>query len=72
MTYLETQQNDAQAAREEARRLRTKMKTFQKYDVDFAWASNGTVLNFILFYNIYVFCLFDCPPSFREKSANTW
>lgn len=31
MSYLETQQNDAQAAREEARRLRTKMKTFQKY-----------------------------------------
>lgn len=33
MSYLETQQNDAQAAREEARRLRTKMKTFQNLDV---------------------------------------
>lgn len=31
MTYLETQQNDAQAAKEEARRLRTKMKTFERY-----------------------------------------
>ncbi|XP_041815279.1 E3 ubiquitin-protein ligase TRAIP [Chelmon rostratus] len=33
MTYLETQQNDAQAAKEEARRLRTKMKTFESLDV---------------------------------------
>lgn len=33
MSYLETQQNEAQAAREEARRLRTKMKTFQNLDV---------------------------------------
>lgn len=31
MTYLETQQNDVQAAKEEARRLRTKMKTFERY-----------------------------------------
>lgn len=31
MSYLEIQQNDAKAAKEEARRLRTKMKTFQKY-----------------------------------------
>lgn len=31
MSYLETKQNDAQAAKEEARRLRTKMKTFEKY-----------------------------------------
>ncbi|KAM8757891.1 E3 ubiquitin-protein ligase TRAIP isoform 1-T2 [Acanthopagrus schlegelii] len=33
MTYLETQQNDVQAAKEEARRLRTKMKTFESLDV---------------------------------------
>ncbi|XP_070814809.1 E3 ubiquitin-protein ligase TRAIP [Chaetodon trifascialis] len=33
MTYLETQQNEAQAAKEEARRLRTKMKTFESLDV---------------------------------------
>ncbi|XP_067444351.1 E3 ubiquitin-protein ligase TRAIP [Thunnus thynnus] len=33
MTYLETQHNDAQAAKEEARRLRTKMKTFESLDV---------------------------------------
>lgn len=31
MTYLQMQQNEAQAAKEEARRLRTKMKTFEKY-----------------------------------------
>lgn len=31
MTYLETQQNETQAAKEEARRLRTKMKTFERY-----------------------------------------
>uniref|UniRef100_A0A671WRA3 TRAF-interacting protein n=1 Tax=Sparus aurata TaxID=8175 RepID=A0A671WRA3_SPAAU len=33
MTYLETQQNDVQAAKEEAWRLRTKMKTFESLDV---------------------------------------
>ncbi|XP_056131006.1 E3 ubiquitin-protein ligase TRAIP [Lampris incognitus] len=33
MAYLETQQYDVQAAREEARRLRTKMKTFESLDV---------------------------------------
>uniref|UniRef100_A0A672YNF2 TRAF-interacting protein n=1 Tax=Sphaeramia orbicularis TaxID=375764 RepID=A0A672YNF2_9TELE len=33
MTFLETQQNDIQAAKEEARRLRTKMKTFESLDV---------------------------------------
>uniref|UniRef100_H3C3B8 TRAF-interacting protein n=1 Tax=Tetraodon nigroviridis TaxID=99883 RepID=H3C3B8_TETNG len=33
MTYLESQHNDAQAAREEARRLRVKMKTFESLDV---------------------------------------
>nr|CBN80995.1 TRAF-interacting protein [Dicentrarchus labrax] len=33
MTYLETQQNEAQAAKDEARRLRTKMKTFESLDV---------------------------------------
>ncbi|XP_070759539.1 E3 ubiquitin-protein ligase TRAIP [Enoplosus armatus] len=33
MTYLETQQNDFQAAKEEARRLRSKMKTFESLDV---------------------------------------
>ncbi|XP_028260696.1 E3 ubiquitin-protein ligase TRAIP [Parambassis ranga] len=33
MTYLETQQNDVQAAKEEVRRLRTKMKTFESLDV---------------------------------------
>ncbi|GAA6221773.1 E3 ubiquitin-protein ligase TRAIP [Lates japonicus] len=33
MTYLETQQNEVQAAKEEARRLRTKMKTFESLDV---------------------------------------
>ncbi|KAM7402624.1 hypothetical protein PAMP_017847 [Pampus punctatissimus] len=33
MTYLETQHNDVQAAKEEARRLRTKMKTFESLDV---------------------------------------
>lgn len=31
MTYLETQQNEAQAAKDEARRLRTKLKTFERY-----------------------------------------
>ncbi|TDH14608.1 hypothetical protein EPR50_G00044030 [Perca flavescens] len=33
MTYLETQQNETQAAKEEARRLRTKMKTFESLDM---------------------------------------
>ncbi|XP_072238910.1 E3 ubiquitin-protein ligase TRAIP [Leuresthes tenuis] len=33
MTYLETQQNEVQAAKEEVRRLRTKMKTFESLDV---------------------------------------
>lgn len=33
MTYLETQQNETQAAKEEARRLRTRMKTFESLDV---------------------------------------
>uniref|UniRef100_A0A8C4YXQ9 TRAF-interacting protein n=1 Tax=Gadus morhua TaxID=8049 RepID=A0A8C4YXQ9_GADMO len=32
MTYLETQQNDAQLAKEEARRLKTKMKTYESLD----------------------------------------
>ena len=31
MTYLETQQNDVQAAKDEARRLKVKMKTFERY-----------------------------------------
>lgn len=35
MTYLESQHNDAQAAREEARRLRLKIKTFERYVVSF-------------------------------------
>ncbi|KAF7656871.1 hypothetical protein LDENG_00034660 [Lucifuga dentata] len=33
MTYLENHQNEAQAAKEEARRLRTKLKTFESLDV---------------------------------------
>nr|XP_046240665.1 E3 ubiquitin-protein ligase TRAIP [Scatophagus argus] len=33
MGYLETQHNEVQAAKEEARRLRTKMKTFESLDV---------------------------------------
>ncbi|KAM6927635.1 E3 ubiquitin-protein ligase TRAIP [Xenentodon cancila] len=33
MTYLETQQNDVQAAKDEVRRLRAKMKTFEGLDV---------------------------------------
>ncbi|XP_045884519.1 E3 ubiquitin-protein ligase TRAIP [Micropterus dolomieu] len=33
MTYLEMQHNEAQAAKEEARRLRTKMKTFESLDM---------------------------------------
>lgn len=33
MTYLETKQNDIQAAKEEARRLRVKMKTFESLDI---------------------------------------
>ncbi|XP_068171086.1 E3 ubiquitin-protein ligase TRAIP isoform X2 [Antennarius striatus] len=33
MTYLETQQNDTQAAKEEVRRLRTRLKTFESLDV---------------------------------------
>lgn len=33
MTYLETQQKDFQAAQEEARRLRIKMKTYESLDV---------------------------------------
>ncbi|XP_029007310.1 E3 ubiquitin-protein ligase TRAIP [Betta splendens] len=33
MTYLETQQNDVQAAKDEVRRLKTKMKTFESLDV---------------------------------------
>nr|XP_020489511.1 E3 ubiquitin-protein ligase TRAIP [Labrus bergylta] len=33
MSYLETQQNDVQSAKEEARRLRTKMKTFESLEV---------------------------------------
>lgn len=31
MTFLETQQNDATAAKAEARRLKTKLKTFERY-----------------------------------------
>lgn len=31
MTYLETQQNEVQAAKDEVRRLRTKIKTFERY-----------------------------------------
>uniref|UniRef100_A0A3B5BL24 TRAF interacting protein n=1 Tax=Stegastes partitus TaxID=144197 RepID=A0A3B5BL24_9TELE len=33
MSYLEMQQNDVQAAKEEARRLRTRMKTYESLDV---------------------------------------
>ncbi|XP_026162965.1 E3 ubiquitin-protein ligase TRAIP [Mastacembelus armatus] len=33
MTYVETQQNEVQAVKEEVRRLRTKMKTFESLDV---------------------------------------
>lgn len=33
MTYLEMQHNEAQAAKEEARRLRTKMRTFESLDM---------------------------------------
>lgn len=33
MAYLETQQNEVQAAKDEVRRLRTKMKTFESLDV---------------------------------------
>ncbi|XP_040059688.1 E3 ubiquitin-protein ligase TRAIP [Gasterosteus aculeatus] len=33
MTYLETQQNETQAAKEEARKLRTRMKAFESLDV---------------------------------------
>ncbi|XP_003442670.1 E3 ubiquitin-protein ligase TRAIP [Oreochromis niloticus] len=33
MSYLETQQNEVQAAKEEVRRLRTKLKTFESLDV---------------------------------------
>ncbi|XP_034023191.1 E3 ubiquitin-protein ligase TRAIP [Thalassophryne amazonica] len=33
MSYLETQQSDAQAAKEEARKLRNKMKTYERLDV---------------------------------------
>ncbi|KAJ3603040.1 hypothetical protein NHX12_030784 [Muraenolepis orangiensis] len=32
MTYLETQKNDVQSAKEEARRLKTKMKTYESLD----------------------------------------
>ncbi|KAG7258810.1 hypothetical protein CRUP_017052 [Coryphaenoides rupestris] len=32
MTYLETQQNDAQTAKEESRRLKTKLKTYESLD----------------------------------------
>lgn len=31
MTYLESQHNDSLAAREEARKLRIKLKTFERY-----------------------------------------
>lgn len=31
MTYLETKQNEVQAAKDEARRLKSKMKTFERY-----------------------------------------
>ncbi|XP_033822524.1 E3 ubiquitin-protein ligase TRAIP [Periophthalmus magnuspinnatus] len=33
MTYLETQQNDIQSAKEEAKRLRIKLKTFESLDI---------------------------------------
>lgn len=33
MKYLETQQKETQAAKEEARRLMTKMKTYEKYSI---------------------------------------
>lgn len=64
MSYLETQQNDAQAAREEARRLRTKMKTFQKYDAVLFWLLIGPCKNFILFNFFFVAC---CLMSFGAK-----
>ncbi|MEQ2169075.1 hypothetical protein GOODEAATRI_021120 [Goodea atripinnis] len=35
MVYLETQQNEVQAAKEEVRRLRTRMKTFEGYSLAF-------------------------------------
>lgn len=31
MKYLETQQNETQAAKEEVRQLRTKIKTYERY-----------------------------------------
>lgn len=31
MSYMETQQNEVQAAKEEARSLRTKLRTFERY-----------------------------------------
>lgn len=31
MTYLETQQNEVQVAKNEVRRLKIKMKTFERY-----------------------------------------
>ncbi len=54
MTYLETQQNEAQVAKEEARRLRTKMKTYERYlcgymtPVNMKCLSRGTLLITIL------------------------
>lgn len=31
MNFLESQKNDGQAAKEEAKRLRVKMKTYERY-----------------------------------------
>lgn len=31
MIYLETQQNEVQAAKDEVRRLKTKIKTYERY-----------------------------------------
>ena len=44
MTYLETQQNDAQLAKEEARRLKTKMKTYERYPM------------ILYMYDVFVYC----------------
>jgi len=47
MTYLETHQNEVQAAKEEVRRLRTKMKTFERYLLTYwllVWAKSEILL----------------------------
>lgn len=53
MTYLETQQDDVQTVKEEVRRLKVKMKTFERY-----WVSAGHLIMLLIKIFLNIFCLF--------------